>query len=403
MTKKIFCLLFFVLATFFIATPINTFAEDCNPSKCNSDDAGCLEGQKIICEQKVSELGTAKNTLANQIKILTSQYELTQLKITQTENSIKGLEQEINNLSVEIDKLNIQLNDLSQLFVYQTAQNYKNQRKAPLFFFLLNSKLNDFLQQNEYVSSVRQNNQENLIKMGTIKENYDIQKTAKTKKQQDMEILQKTLATQKNTLNSQKIAKDKLLSVTKNDEKYYQNLLISVQNKLASFNNSSVGCLSSSPGGGSDGNFYSQVDPRWCKQYIGMQTKYTIGGAGCYLTSMSMVLKKIGHDITPSEYASDPTRFTSTADLIAPTPPSGYIYKKINGYNSSVIDKEINENRYVIAQVPMRGSPSGSHFIVLISGSNGNYKIHDPVYGADKEFSKYYSTSSIISLRLITK
>jgi len=233
MTKKIFLLLFFVLATFFLTTPINTYAEDCDPGKCNSDDAGCLENVQAACIKKIDELGKTKDTLANQIKILNSQYELTQLKITQTENSIKGLEQEINNLSVEIDKLNIQLNDLSQLFVYQTAQNYKNQRKAPLFFFLLNSKLNDFLQQNEYVSSVRQNNQENLIKMGTIKENYDIQKTAKTKKQQDMETLQKTLAAQKISLNSQKAAKDQLLAITKNDEKKYQKLLDDARSELA--------------------------------------------------------------------------------------------------------------------------------------------------------------------------
>jgi len=191
MTKKIFLLLFFVLATFFLTTPIK------------ADEKSDLENQQNEIIKKLNELSVAKNTLANQIKIITSQYELTQLKITQTENSIKGLEQEINNLSVEIDKLNIQLDDLSQLFIYQTSQNYKNQRKAPLFFFLLNSKLNDFLQQNEYVSSVRQNSQDNLIKIGTVKENYDIQKTAKTKNKhktpkKDKRVSAKAILSKKN-------------------------------------------------------------------------------------------------------------------------------------------------------------------------------------------------------------
>jgi peptidoglycan hydrolase CwlO-like protein len=393
MTKKIFLLLFFVLATFFLTTPIK------------ADETEDLQNKISEYTQKLNELGASKNTLANQIKILTSQYELTQLKITQTENSIKGLEQEINNLSVEIDKLNIQLNDLSQLFVYQTAQNYKNQRKAPLFFFLLNSKLNDFLQQNEYVSSVRQNSQDNLIKMGTIKENYDIQKTAKTKKQQDMETLQKTLATQKISLNSQKVAKDQLLAITKNDEKKYQQLLTEAQNQLSALRNfsKSLGstCLSSSPGGGSDGNFYSQRDPRWCNQYIG-NSKDTIGEVGCFLSSVSMVYKKIGSGMTPSSYAADSSNFWSnTAYMVTPSAPSGYTYKQVS-YNISTIDNELKAGRYVIAQMRM-STVAGMHFIVIISGSNGSYKVHDPWYGPDQNFSDHYSPSLVMSLRLFTK
>jgi peptidoglycan hydrolase CwlO-like protein len=390
MIKKIVFL--FLILSFVLFNVHNLYAED----------QGDLENQKNEIIKKLGELGTAKNTLANQIKILNSQVELTLLKITQTENSIKSLEQEINNLTVEIDKLNNQLNELSSLYVLQIIQNYKLQKKVPTFAFLLSSKLNNFLEQYKYVANVQKASQNSLINMETVRANYDAQKTAKTEKQQEMEILKKTLASQKINLNNQKIAKDKLLEVTKNDEKKYQQLLVEVQNKLASFNNSSVGCLSSSPGGGSDGNYYSQIDPRWCKQYIGMQTKYTIGGAGCYLTSMSIVYKKIGIDINPSIYAADPSRFTASADLIAPTPPSGYIYKKLS-YSSGTVDNELRSNRYVIAQVPMKGSPSGYHFIVLISGSNGNYKMHDPVYGADKDFSQYYSTSSIVSIRLITK
>ena len=116
-----------------------------------------------------------------------------------------------------------------------------------------------------------------------------------------------------------------------------------------------------------------------------------------------MVYKKIGVDINPSIYAADPSRFTSTADLIAPTPPSGYIYKKISGFDASIVDNELKSGRFVIVEVPMPGSPSGSHFIVLISGSNGNYKMHDPWRGADLTFSSYYAINKVKSIRLITK
>ena len=46
---------------------------------------------------------------------------------------------------------------------------------------------------------------------------------------------------------------------------------------------------------------------------------------------------------------------------------------------------------------------AGMHFIVIISGSNGNYKIHDPWFGADLNFSDRYSPALVMSLRLITK
>jgi hypothetical protein len=87
--------------------------------------------------------------------------------------------------------------------------------------------------------------------------------------------------------------------------------------------------------------------------------------------------------------------------MLTPSPPSGYTYKQVS-YSSSTVDKEINAGRYVIAQVRM-STVVGMHFIVIISGSNGNYKIHDPWFGPDQNFSDRYSTGLIMSLRLITK
>ena len=370
-----------------------------------ADEAEDLSNKINEYTQKLNELGTAKNTLANQIKILNSQYELTLLKISQTENSIKSLEKEINNLTVEIDKLNSQLNELSSIYVLQIIQNYKLQKNIPPFAFLFSSRLNNFLEQYKYVSNIQKASQNSLINMETVRSNYDSQKTAKTKKQQEMETLQKTLASQKITLNNQKAAKDQLLTTTKNDEKKYQQLLTEAQIQLSALKSFSSAfgdsCLSSSPGSGSDGNFYSQRDPRWCRQYIG-NSKDTIGEVGCFINSISMVYKKLGSDISPSAYAANSSNFWSnTAYMLTPSPPSGYTYKQVS-YSSSTVDKELNAGRYVIAQVRM-STVAGMHFIVIISGSNGNYKIHDPWFGPDQNFSDRYSTSLIMSLRLITK
>ena len=160
-------------------------------------------------------------------------------------------------------------------------------------------------------------------------------------------------------------------------------------------------CLSSSPGGGSDGNFFSQRDPAWCRQYIGLSSD-TIGEVGCFISSVSMVYKKLGMSTNPSKYASNPNNFYSnTAYMNNPDAPSGYTYKQ-SSYSSSVVDNELSHGRYVIAQLAMH-SVSGMHFIVIIGGSKGSYKIHDPWFGPDQNFSDHYSPSSIMNLRLFTK
>lgn len=350
-------------------------------------------------EKKLIELSNKKDTVSNQIKILNSQYELTLLKITQTENSIKNLEKEINDLSIKINNLDNQLDELSSIYVLQIIQNYKLQKNVPPFAFFFSDNLNNYLNQYKYVSNVQKASQNSLINMETVRSNYDAQKTQKAKKQQEMETLQQTLATQKKTLDGQKIAKNQLLKTT--EEEY-----VKVQQQLAalrSFSTSAGGssCLDSSPGVGNDGNFYSQRDPLWCKKYIGI-SKDTVGEVGCYISSLSMVYKKIGSNITPLSYASNPSNFWgNTAYMTNPSPPSGYTYKQV-AYSSDIIDKELKDGRYVIAQMKMRNI-AGMHFIVIISGSNGSYKIHDPWFGADLNFSDRYSTSGVISLRLITK
>ena len=377
-----------------------------SPKFVFSEDAEEIQNQINQYTQKLNELGTAKNTLSNQIKLLDSQYQLTLLKITQTENSIAILVKEIDQLSLEIGKLEVKINQLSAEYIHQTVQNYKLQKRVPSFAYIFTSDLNTFLEQHEYISAIQKNSQTNLINLETIRSNYDEQKTAKAKKQNELETLQKTLDSQKKSLTSQKTAKNNLLETTKNDEKRYQSLLAEAQSQLAALKNfsSAAGgstCLDSVPGGGSDGNFYSQRDPRWCKQYIG-NSKDTIGSVGCYINSISMVYKKLGHNITPLAYAANSSNFWgNTAYMSTPNPPDGYVYKQVP-YNSGTIDDELKAGRYVIAQMKM-SNVAGMHFIVIISGSNGNYKIHDPWFGADQNFSDRYSPALVMSLRLITK
>lgn len=221
MIKKIVFILAFIFLAF---KPLSALATD-------KQD---LENKINEYTQKLDELGKTKSSLSTELKIITSQYELTLLRISQTENSIKSLEQEINNLTVEINKLDNQLNQLSSLYVIQIIQNYKLQKKVPPFAFLISSNINNFLEQHKYISNVQKSSQNSLINMETIRTNYETQKNTKAKKQTEMEELKKTLASQKTSLNNQKAAKNNLLEITKNDESRYQKLKQEAESELNS-------------------------------------------------------------------------------------------------------------------------------------------------------------------------
>ncbi len=222
---------------FFYLLFLTTFVFFLNPKPILSESPEELQDKINQYSQKLNELGTAKNTLNNQVKYLDSQYQLTLLKITQTENSINFLEKEIANLGLEISKLEKEINQLSAVYIRQIIQSYKLQKKYPSFAYIFSDNINTFLEQHQYFSSIQTNSKQNLIDRETIRYNYDQQKTTKEKKQIELETLQKTLASQKISLNNQKNEKNYLLQVTKNDEANYIKLKEAAQRELTALVN----------------------------------------------------------------------------------------------------------------------------------------------------------------------
>ncbi len=210
--------------------PVSSFAA-CSDSCQNSQEC-----QNIIneCSQKLDELSKSKDTLSNQIKIINSQVELTLLKITQTETAITSLIKEINNLSSKIESLDVYLNQLSLSFINLTNQNYHFSKQNPLFAFLFTGNLNNFLRQYKYTATIQKQVRNNLLDFETTRTNFNIQKDEKKRKQAELEVLQKKLSEQKNSLAHQKSSKVNLLEITKNDEKRYQQLKKAAEDELNS-------------------------------------------------------------------------------------------------------------------------------------------------------------------------
>jgi peptidoglycan hydrolase CwlO-like protein len=388
MIKK-FSLGLIILTAIYLIHPF--FVQGNTPPNCG-DDMTCYQNY-------ITKLQSDLSSIKNQIKLIDSEVALTILQISQTQTTIKTLKSDIDNLTVQIDQLDGTLNQLSAVYIQQVVQNYKLNQRYPSWSILTGFNFNHILEEYKYLATTQENNQNTLVNMETVRTQADIQKTSKIQKQQQLQTLQTKLAAQQNDLAKQKALKNSLLATT-------QSQLDSAIAQLNQLRNFSKGkgdtCLSSSPGGGDGGWFYSQRDPRWCKQFIGYSAD-TIGEVGCYISSIAMIWKKYGYDMDPSKYASNPEHFVgATAWGTSPEVPPGFSSQQYAGYNKGILDGALAAGHPVIVQISMK-SISGMHFIVLKSGAGGSYKMNDPWFGSDLNFTDYYSTASIMSLRLITK
>lgn len=163
-------------------------------------------------EREISRLKFQANTLSNQIAQYDAQIRLTSLKIQETQEKIALLGGRINQLEVS-------LQTLTNAFSNRAAETYKMARLGdPLVFLISAPDLTEAVIRFNYLQRIQRADRELLVRLQEAQDVYEEEK-------QDQESLQMQLKEQKATLDSQKAAKNALLTQTKNDEKRYQALL----------------------------------------------------------------------------------------------------------------------------------------------------------------------------------
>lgn len=386
MWKKIAVILFifFVCVMVFILRMPSAYALDCVDITDAKQKENCLVGA-------INKTQVTRNSLTSEIQYMNNQIALTELRIVQTEQKIVETEKEINLLTSRIEGLDTSLDYLSKLLLRRIVTGYK---KNTLGFFnvLLNSgDADDLINRAKYLKTAQNTNQRLLVQVQDTKLNFEEQKKIRENKKVELANLTDTLNNQKASLDSQKIQKQKLLADTQNDESTYQRLLSQARAQLAGFKtfvqSSGIGIIGANQfGTGSDGNYYSQRDARWASNGISYSSE-SILDVGCLLTSISMVAKKYGANLTPADIAGDVSRFFgSTAYMKLPWPSvAGKNYTYV-----SDIDGELANGNYVIVGVGGCAN-GGSHFVVLTKKDGNGYIMHDPIYGPDKNFYDHYS------------
>lgn len=216
----LFCSVIFLIQGFFVQ------AKECETSE---------ECQKKISEyeKKVAEVREQKNTLASHIELMNNQIQLTTLKIKSTEHAIQTATEEIEDLNTRIGALNESLDYLGTVLLAKIAQGYKNHQTTIFDILLTSGDASTFTHRVKYLKTVQDTDRRMAFKVQQAKDSFEEQKKLREEKKIQLDELKNTLSAQTVTLTSQKQSKQKLLEVTKNDERTYQALLDKLRSEYA--------------------------------------------------------------------------------------------------------------------------------------------------------------------------
>ena len=185
-------------------------------------------------EAELSRLGEQKGTLSSEIQYMDTQMYLTELKIQETEQNIESTQKEISLLNDRIEGLDDSLSYLAKILIKRIVQGYKQKNASFLDLLLDSSNANDLIDEIKYQKIAQKNNEKLLVQVQQTKLNFEEQKTLREEKKAELDNLKLTLDNYKADLNNQKLAKQRLLEATKNNERTYQNLLAQAKAEYAS-------------------------------------------------------------------------------------------------------------------------------------------------------------------------
>lgn len=361
--------------------------EECDPLS-GDNKRQCLEEVKVYYEDQIKFLQAQAGTLSNQIAQFDAKIKLTELKIEQTK-------EQITLLGGRIDQIQTSVDDLEEAFNQRVVETYRLSRTNDTALLLFSSPdLKKAVSRYHYLQKVQEADRQLLEKLQKAQTTYKEQKG-------DLEELEQVLGTQREQLANEKIAKNNLLSATKNDEKKYQALLAEAKSQLSALrrfvvSQGGASILENQTKCDSWGCYYNQRDSQWGNIGLG-GSPYSVAEYGCLVTSVSMIASHYGKDIKPSDIAINSNYFV---------PGTGYLYHSVEGMPFSLSTASVSSLDSKLANGPViAGLFSGpDHFIVILRKEGDNYIMHDPFMpdGGNRPLTDKYSVSDITSLRLVS-
>ncbi len=176
-------------------------------------------------EAQLADALAQEKTLSSQLKFIDAQNKLTELKIEETEFQLKKLDKEIDDLSGRIGRLSSSVDAISEVLLERIVSTYKHSNVSTLDLIFSSAGVTDLLERLKYIEVAQANDKKVLYQLQATKTTYNDQKSDRETRQVEQEKLKKDLEKYTEQLGQQKVAKEELLRVTRNDEKKFQDLL----------------------------------------------------------------------------------------------------------------------------------------------------------------------------------
>lgn len=359
-----------------------------------------LQNQINELQSKISDLENQQKTLSSQIAVMDNQIKLTQLKINSTEQQITDLALDIDTADKKINNLQNSLQKLTGVLIDRIVATYEVGTVQPFHVLISSDNVSNFFKRLNYLKIAQEHDKKLIYDTTQAKNDYSNQKEIFQDKKKQVEELQAKLKAYNDQLDQEKKSKQELLSETQGSEANYQRLLAAAKAQLAGFSRftASLGGASLLSGQTSCddwGCYYNQRDSQWGALSLN-NTQYTLASDGCLVTSMAMVLTHYGHrGVTPITINSNSNNFASyyPAYLKYTISADGATAQRIG----AAIDSTLSNGDPVVAGINAYG---GTHFVVLVSGSGGNYVMNDPFIPNGKKinFSDHYSSGNIFEV-----
>lgn len=420
MVKKLLTYFLLTLTLFlnfvFFINPIHSFAQTVTPTPTpdNSSAISSLQQQISDLESKISNLQSQEKTLSNQIKVMDSQIQITQLRINATQQQINDLTLNIDTANKKVSDIQASLNNLTNVLLNKVVATYEVGSIQPVQILLTSGNVGNFLQRLNYLKIAQAHDKKLIYDTVQAKNDYQNQKDIFENEKKQVVALNLQLQQYTDQLNQQKSNEQSLLAQTQGDEANYQQQLSQAQAELASFSNfvstqGGASLLGNQTSCDSWGCYYNQRDSQWGNLVVNGSNDCggpcTLAKIGCLITSVAMVASHYGHtNILPSDIAvSDGSNFAvGTAMLRYSISVKGVGINR-SGVSRSQLDSALSSGP-VIVGISYDGGPLPDHFVVLLSGSNGNYTMNDPFTPSGKEiaFTSHYSLGSIVEVDTIS-
>jgi len=368
-------------------------------SDSTSNDSSTVEqlNQRISdLEQKVSDLKSQGDTLSSQIGVMDNQIQLTQYKINSTQKQMMSLTMDIDSAGKRMGSLENSLTNVTKVLLSHIVASYQAGSGADMQVLLSSSDISDMITKENYLRFVQEHDQQLLYDTQQARVDYANQKNILESQKKQVLALNTQLQQYTQDLASQKSAKQDLLTQTQGDEATYESMLAQAKAELAGFSRFTSGAGGSSLLSGQTscdgwGCYYNQRDSQWGGLLINGQDGYTMAGYGCLITSIAMVLSHMGHNVSPADIAtSGGNNFAVDTAMLAKSITVDGVSLTREGAN---LDSDLQSGPVIVGIYAY----GGTHFVVLKSGSNGNYVMNDPYIanGHDINFADHYSTGSI--------